>query len=71
MSDSAPDPATRERARQKLILQIVIVVLVAGALAIVFLARSIPLSTRLFVAATDLTVAGVMIVLLRQKFAER
>ncbi len=64
-----PSSAERDRARQKVILKVAIGVLVAGSLAVAILPRSIPLPARLFVSATDLAVAGVLVVLFRQKFS--
>jgi len=58
-----------ELARQKLILKAAIAVLVIGAGLIVFLARSVALPLRLFVASTDLILAAVLWLVLRQKFS--
>ena len=61
--------STTELARQKLILKVAIAVLVIGAGLIVFLARSVALPLRLFVASTDLVLAAVLWLVLRQKFS--
>lgn len=60
-----PEPSP---GRQKLIAQIVCVLLVVGAALIVLLATAIPLPIRLLVAATDLVAAAAIWLLARQKF---
>lgn len=67
--ESAPPPAERERAKQRRIVQLTIVLLVLGAIAMLTVAQKLPLPARLFTAATDLVVAAVLVVLYRQKFS--
>jgi hypothetical protein len=69
MSPNPPSPsASRNLARQRLALKIVIGFLVLSALLIATLATRLALPIRLFVAATDLIVSAVLWLLLRQKF---
>lgn len=60
-----PDPTLL---RQRRVLQIAIVILIVGAIAIAGFVTRIPLPVRLFVAATDLIAAAVLWLVLRQKF---
>ena len=58
-------------ARQKRTLQILIVVLAVGAIALATLATRIPLPLRLLAAATDLVAAAVLWVAMRQESAKK
>jgi hypothetical protein len=67
----SPPTNTRELRRQRLILKAAIAVLVIGALLIALLAKNVALPLRLFVASTDLILAAVLWLLLRQKFSSK
>ncbi|ACB75286.1 hypothetical protein [Opitutus terrae] len=68
MSFESPPPPDSTLLRQRRVLQIAIVVLIVGAIAIAGFVPRIPLPVRLFVAATDLIAAAVLWLVLRQKF---
>jgi hypothetical protein len=62
------EPTSRDLARQKLILRIVIGALVVMAVLAIVAVPRLRLPVRLFVASTDLIAAAVLWLLLRQKF---
>jgi hypothetical protein len=64
-------PSDREYAQQRLILKIIIGVLVLAAVLVLTLATKLPLSARLFAAGTDVALAAVLWLVLRQKFPKR
>lgn len=64
-------PSDREYAQQRRILIIVIGLLMLAAVLVLLLAKQLPLAGRLFAAATDLVVAAVLWLVLRQKFPKR
>lgn len=66
MSHDIPPPP--ELARQKLILVIVIVVLLGMAALVLTVVPHLALPLRIFVAATDVILAAVLWLVLRQKF---
>jgi hypothetical protein len=65
------EPSARERARQKTLLRVVMIVLVCMAALALFAVPRLSLPVRLFVASTDLTAAAVLGLLVRQKFHGR
>lgn len=64
-------PSDRDYAQQRLILKIIIGVLALAAVLVLTLATKLPLPARLFAATTDLVIAAVLWVVLRQKFPPR
>ena len=64
-------PSDRDYAQQRLILKIIIGVLALAAVLVLTLATKLPLPARLFAAATDLVIAAVLWIVLRQKFPPR
>jgi len=62
------NPLSRDLAKQKLMLKIVIGFLLLASVLVVALARSISLPLRLFVGSLDLIAAAVVWLVLRQKF---
>ena len=64
------DP-TQDRARQAAGLKVVIVFLLFTAVVFGVFVTAIPLPIRLFVAATDVAVAAVLWLVLRQKFSKK
>jgi len=62
------NPLSRDLAKQKLMLKIVIGFLLLASVLVVALARSISLPLRLFVGSFDLIAAAVVWLVLRQKF---
>jgi hypothetical protein len=67
MHHDTPPPA--ELARQKLILGFVIAALVGMAILVLTIVPNLALPLRIFVAATDLILAAVLALVLRQKFS--
>lgn len=67
MHPDTPPPA--ELARQKLILGFVIAALVGMAILVLTIVPHLALPLRIFVAATDLILAAVLLLVLRQKFS--
>lgn len=65
------DPATNERARQALGLKIVVAFLLLAAVVVGVFLKALPLPVRLMVAATDVVVAVVLMLVLRQKFSAK
>ncbi len=62
------DPAV-ERARQRAVIIIVIVALIVMAALVLTVVPKLILPIRIFIAATDLVLAAVLWLLLRQKFS--
>jgi hypothetical protein len=54
-----------------MIIKIIIGILLVAAALILMLATSLPLAVRLFAAATDIAIGGVLWIVLRQKFPKR
>ncbi len=67
MSPDTPPPS--DLARQKLILVIVMFVLLGMAALVLTVVPHLPLPLRIFVAATDVILAAVLWLVLRQKFS--
>lgn len=63
------DPRAGDIARQKLILTIIIGAVVLGAVLVVAVAKQLPLPIRLLIAGSDLVVAAVLWLVIRQKFS--
>jgi len=63
------DPRAGEIARQRMILTIIIGAVVIGAVLVVAVARQLPLPIRLLIAGSDLVVAAVLWLVIRQKFS--
>jgi len=63
------DPRAGEIARQKMILTLVIGFIALAAAIFVVTARQLPLPVRLLIAGSDLVVAAVLWLVIRQKFS--
>jgi hypothetical protein len=63
------DPRAGDIARQKMILTVVIGFIALAALIFVVAARQLPLPLRLLIAGSDLVVAAVLWLVIRQKFS--
>ncbi len=63
------DPRAGDIARQRLILTVIIGAVALGAILVVVVAKQLPLPLRLLIAGSDLVVAAVLWLVIRQKFS--